>query len=104
MLIVVAAIGLTFIVLERLRPARRLPHVTGFLFRAVLLNATQIAAVAAAGLTWDRWLAGRSLFALREHVGPVIAGVLAYIVSTFVYYWWHRLRHEVPILWRLFHQ
>ena len=33
--------------------------------------------------------------------GGAIAG---YLVITFVYYWWHRARHEIPILWRTFHQ
>src|SRR5262249_29330915 len=31
-------------------------------------------------------------------------GVVAYLIATFVFYWWHRWRHEVPLLWRLFHQ
>ena len=30
--------------------------------------------------------------------------LLGYLVLTFVYYWWHRARHEVPLLWRWLHQ
>ena len=29
---------------------------------------------------------------------------IVYFVATFVFYWWHRWRHEVPILWRWLHQ
>src|SRR5262249_59117185 len=27
-----------------------------------------------------------------------------YLVITFIYYWWHRWRHEVDFLWRWLHQ
>ena len=27
-----------------------------------------------------------------------------YFVITFVYYWWHRARHEIPFLWQWLHQ
>jgi sterol desaturase/sphingolipid hydroxylase (fatty acid hydroxylase superfamily) len=29
---------------------------------------------------------------------------LGYLAITFIYYWWHRARHESALLWRLFHQ
>jgi hypothetical protein len=29
---------------------------------------------------------------------------MAYFVATFVFYWWHRWRHESAVLWRGFHQ
>ncbi len=36
---------------------------------------------------------------------PLAAEVaVGYLAITFVYYWWHRWRHEVPLLWRWFHQ
>ena len=30
--------------------------------------------------------------------------MVAYFIATFVFYWWHRSRHEVQFLWRGFHQ
>ena len=30
--------------------------------------------------------------------------LLGYFVITFVYYWWHRARHENSVLWRWLHQ
>jgi hypothetical protein len=30
--------------------------------------------------------------------------MLAYFIATFVFYWWHRARHESDFLWRVFHQ
>jgi sterol desaturase/sphingolipid hydroxylase (fatty acid hydroxylase superfamily) len=44
------------------------------------------------------------VFHLSDHVTPVVGGVIAYFIATFVFYWWHRWRHEVDVLWRLFHQ
>ena len=32
------------------------------------------------------------------------SALVAYFLSTFVYYWWHRLRHDSPFFWRLCHQ
>ncbi|GAB4356476.1 MAG: hypothetical protein OHK0021_00790 [Bryobacter sp.] len=37
-------------------------------------------------------------------MGTTGGALVGYIVITFVYYWWHRWRHEVPILWRWLHQ
>jgi sterol desaturase/sphingolipid hydroxylase (fatty acid hydroxylase superfamily) len=31
-------------------------------------------------------------------------GGIGWFVGTFVFYWWHRARHNVDFLWRLFHQ
>lgn len=45
-----------------------------------------------------------SLLHLSRHLGDLPAAGIAYFVSTFVYYWWHRVRHESPLFWRLCHQ
>jgi sterol desaturase/sphingolipid hydroxylase (fatty acid hydroxylase superfamily) len=31
-------------------------------------------------------------------------GFIAYFIATFVFYWWHRWRHQVDLLWLGFHQ
>lgn len=35
---------------------------------------------------------------------PILNGFLAYLVVTFINYWWHRVRHDSDLLWRVFHQ
>lgn len=35
---------------------------------------------------------------------PFWGGVVSYFSGTFVFYWWHRWRHDVPFLWSVFHQ
>lgn len=104
MLWIVIAIAGLMLVVERLWPASELPRVRAWYARVALINAIQLGIVILAGYTWDRWLAQASLFRLRDHLGPVGQGLVAYLVSTFVYYWWHRLRHESKLFWLLCHQ
>lgn len=91
-------------VLERLAPGWRLPRVRTWLVRVLLVNAVQLGVVVLAGLSWERWLSAGSLLHLSRHVGPVAGGLIAYFIATFVFYWWHRARHESDLLWRVFHQ
>ena len=91
-------------VLERAVPGWRLPKVRTWPLRVLAINAVQLAVVVVAGLTWERWLQGPSLLRLSPLLSPEIAGFVAYFAATFVFYWWHRWRHEVDWLWLHFHQ
>jgi sterol desaturase/sphingolipid hydroxylase (fatty acid hydroxylase superfamily) len=91
-------------VLERLIPGWPLPQVRTWPLRVVGVNLVQIAIVLLAGVTWEKWLASASLLKLEEHVSPTVGGVIAYFIATFIFYWWHRWRHESDLLWRMFHQ
>ncbi|MGH8528349.1 MAG: sterol desaturase family protein [Nevskiales bacterium] len=89
---------------ERIRPGWKLPRVGTWPTRVLLINAVQLGVVALAGVTWERWLGSRSLFHVGAFVGPIAGGLFAYFIATFVFYWWHRWRHENDLLWRIFHQ
>ncbi len=104
MLWILIAVAAGCIAVERLWPANALPRVDAWWGRIILVNAIQLGVVLLAGATWDRWLARASLFHLGENLGDIPSAVIAYLVSTFVYYWWHRLRHESRFFWRLCHQ
>jgi len=91
-------------VLERWTPGWTLPRVRGWPVRVVAINLVQLGVVLLAGVSWERWARGHALFELPVQVGPAAGGVIAYFIATFVFYWWHRWRHESPLLWRLFHQ
>ena len=101
-LIVLVAVG--FVLVERLWPAGPLPPVRGWWARVVMVNLVQLGIVLLSGISWDGWLARHSLFRLRDHLGDFPSALITYLVSTFVYYWWHRLRHESHLFWRLCHQ
>lgn len=96
-------LGFAMIGVEYLFPARELPRVRRFWGRVILLNALQGAVVILAGVTWGRWFRSASLVDLSSL--PFVAATAAgYLVSSIIYYWWHRARHESPLLWRWFHQ
>jgi sterol desaturase/sphingolipid hydroxylase (fatty acid hydroxylase superfamily) len=44
------------------------------------------------------------VFHLGGRVTPWVGGAIAYFIATFVFYWWHRWRHRVDVLWLGFHQ
>jgi sterol desaturase/sphingolipid hydroxylase (fatty acid hydroxylase superfamily) len=101
--ITLSVLGLCFLI-ERIFTGWRLPKVPTWTLRVIALNAVQLLIVLVAGHTWEKWLESKSLFHLSQSLNPVLAGFIAYFVATFVFYWWHRVRHESDFLWRHFHQ
>lgn len=104
MFAILIGVGLGMVAVERLWPSMDLPKVHAWWPRVVLVNLVQLGIVILAGYTWDRWMQGVSLFALRERLGDLPQGVVAYLVASFVYYWWHRVRHDSKVFWLLCHQ
>jgi sterol desaturase/sphingolipid hydroxylase (fatty acid hydroxylase superfamily) len=104
MLAIILAIGLGFLVVERLWPANTLPRVRAWYPRILLINALQAGIVVVAGASWDRWLSQASLLGLADRLPAAGQALVAYVVSTFVYYWWHRWRHTSEFWWRVCHQ
>lgn len=101
--LVVLGLGLGMLALEQTRPARRFDQVAGWWPRALALTAVQAAVALLAINTCDRWLPDLALW----HVGSggvLSDALLGYLALTFIYYWWHRARHEVPFLWRWLHR
>jgi len=96
-------IGILLIILERIYPDRVLPTVKGWWTRVVLINVMQFGIVVLGMVTWDVWFQGHQWFVL-EGVPAFVLGFLGYLVITFVFYWWHRVRHESYFLWVTFHQ
>ena len=99
----VLGVGLLMFLVERLAPGTRLPRVQSWWPRAIAFNGLQVGIVLAAGWAWQRAWGGVSLLDLSSW-GTLGGGAAAYLLSTCVYYAWHRARHEVPLLWRWFHQ
>ena len=96
-------IGILLIILERIYPDRVLPTVKGWWTRVVLINVMQFGIVVLGMFTWDVWFQGHQWFVL-EGVPDFVLGFLGYLLITFVFYWWHRVRHESYFLWVTFHQ
>ncbi len=104
MIIFILCIFAFCFLLERAMPGWRLPTVHTWPLRVVTINLLQLLVVLLAGVSWERWCAQASLFHLSAHVSSALGGVIAYFIATFIFYWWHRWRHESTFLWRGFHQ
>lgn len=90
--------------IENRWPGRHWANVTGWWSRVIALNIIQALLIAVAAVCWSHWLPGLRLWDADAAFGVVGAACAGYLTSTFVFYWWHRARHEVPLLWRLLHQ
>ncbi len=101
--IIVVSCALVMMLVERLAPGRTLPRVQGWWMRAMLVSGIQAGAVLLAGIVWDPWMQTHRLWSV-DSWGFWPCVLVGYVSITFVYYFWHRARHEVPFLWRVFHQ
>ena len=101
--LLVLCTGLVMMAVEARNPGRDWPKVRSWWLRAIAFNAVQAGMVWVAGILWDDWMKDHSVFSIAG-LGAIGSALLGYFVLTFVYYWWHRARHEVPFLWRWFHQ
>lgn len=90
---------------ERLFPNKSLTIKPGWLLRACIMNLIQFIIVILGHFTWEHWIiSDYSLFKFSNIFTPIIGGIIAYIINAYVFYWWHRLRHENRLCWLLFHQ
>jgi sterol desaturase/sphingolipid hydroxylase (fatty acid hydroxylase superfamily) len=104
MILIIIGIGIFLMILERIIPDQKLPHVKGWWTRVLFINVIQLGVVLLGSYTWDHWLRNTSIFSLSSEVSPLLGGVLGYFIVTFIFYWWHRLRHDINFLWLSFHQ
>jgi len=92
-----------FLILERVFPGRELPNSTGWYFRSISINLIQLGITLLTGKLWLVWFGNISLLNLSALNAPVIEGFIGWFIGTFVFYWWHRLRHKDGF-WVIFHQ
>lgn len=98
-LVVGAAAG----ALERARPGTRLPSVSGWKPRAIAFVFVELVFVLGTVIAWLALIDAPALLSLADE--PVWFQVSAnWLLSTFVFYWWHRVRHDSGVLWRWTHQ
>ncbi len=101
--LIVLCVAVVMIAFEVAAPGRSWPAVAGWFWRVALFNGVQAAMVWLAGVAWDGWMIEHRLWS-ADGLGVAGGAALGYLAITFVYYWWHRWRHEVAFLWRWFHQ
>jgi sterol desaturase/sphingolipid hydroxylase (fatty acid hydroxylase superfamily) len=98
--VVIPGAFLLLVLVERLRPARPLPRVPGWrLFGVVAFVATGAVSAAVPLLYMDFVRAHR--LADLEGIGLLAGTAVAFLATELTGYWFHRLRHTVPALWRI---
>ncbi len=88
---------------EALLPARALPSVSGWRFRALASFAVYFFLSSYLPLLWDPILANHQFFDLSE-IGAVPGAVLGLLIYNAILYVWHRCLHASDVLWLAFHQ
>jgi sterol desaturase/sphingolipid hydroxylase (fatty acid hydroxylase superfamily) len=96
-------VTIIFLVWERVVPGRELPNSKNWYARVLFVNALQIGITFGTNKLWFDWLSGSSLFHISNWGMPVLQGFVGWLISTFFFYWWHRIRHANGF-WVIFHQ
>jgi sterol desaturase/sphingolipid hydroxylase (fatty acid hydroxylase superfamily) len=94
---------LLLLALDFFAPARRFPAARGWRLKGLGFFVLSIGMFSTLPFVWDEWL---GQYRLIDATGlPVWAGaLLAVAVAQLFSYTWHRSMHNVPLLWRWFHQ
>ncbi len=98
--VLVVAVAAVMIAIERIAPGVTQPSVPRWIARVAALNGAQVGVVYLGAWSWDRWLPQFRVFD-GGALPPFAGALIGYVAITFVFYWWHRARHELPLLWRL---
>jgi sterol desaturase/sphingolipid hydroxylase (fatty acid hydroxylase superfamily) len=101
--ILVVVATLAFLTLERLFPGRRLPASQGWYGRALLVNGIQLLITLATARLWTALFGETSVVQLSDWNMPLAEGLVGWLVGSFFFYWWHRIRH-MDGFWLIFHQ
>ncbi len=99
----VVTIAGIMILIEVICPGRAWKKTQNWFLRAIFLNGFQVLSAYLGGRTWDVWFYGLHIFDFSR-LNIVPGAFMGYLIITFIFYWWHRARHENPFLWRWFHQ
>ncbi len=93
----------SLILIERLFPARPLVRIARWRFKGVAFFLLAGVLSTAAPMLWMDAVRDVRLMNL-EWLGALAGGAVAFVGTQFFVYWWHRLMHRTPFLWRWFHQ
>lgn len=94
---------IVFFTLERLAPARKLVSVKDWYKRIFLINGVQTFIIILSGYAWDKLFKMNSLLSISK-IDIIAQSFLGYLIITFIFYWWHRARHNYDFFWLTCHQ
>jgi len=102
---IIVVLGVAFVIwlAEQILPSIELKKTHHWYRRAFVFNVAQAAIAITSTYYWDVWFSQYSLFSVQS-MSLTYQVLIGYLTITFVYYWWHRIRHSNLMCWRLLHQ
>ena len=100
----IVVIALLMMLAERRWPGRRWNAASGWWWRVLTLTGIQAFLLWLIGHVLEAWLQEHRLIDSLQGFGVLGGAAIGYFAITFLNYWWHRARHEIPLLWFLLHQ
>lgn len=92
-----------FLLFERIKPGRMLPKIKNWYYMALMINVIQLIITLLTARLWIEIFGEISLFKIRNWQSEILQGFFGWLIGTFFFYWWHRVRH-MKGFWLIFHQ
>ena len=101
--IIIIIVFLCFFTLEVIAPASKNHCDKRWMILASAINLFQTITTIGAGLIFIETFSSISIFSFSSS-NVLTQGILGFVLTSFIAYWWHRAMHKFNFLWRLFHQ
>ncbi|MEY4764447.1 MAG: hypothetical protein RI907_1120 [Pseudomonadota bacterium] len=89
---------------EVIAPASRNNCNRRWLILSTSLGLATMATTLLVGYLFGSQIQRHALIPEAADLPVVVVGGLSFLLTSFVFYWWHRLTHASDLLWRVFHQ
>lgn len=75
-----------------------------WLILASIVGGTSILVALGIGFLFSDVIQPNAIFQAERYLPSILVGVLCFLATSFIFYWWHRATHHFDLLWRVFHQ
>ncbi|MDO5625825.1 MAG: sterol desaturase family protein [Pseudomonadota bacterium] len=106
-ILVYPVIALVFVAIftrEVIAPASKNLCDRRWLILASCMGVLTVATTLGLGYVFSTRIEQIALFRFTRDMPDVLVGFLGFLLTSFLFYWWHRAMHASNTLWRVFHQ
>lgn len=106
-LLAIPFIGLFLIALftlEVIGPASKNQCNKRWLVMSTVLGTLSLITMLVVGFIFQKTVQSIAIFKTQDVLPDALVGLLSFLLTTFTFYWWHRLSHQSDWVWRVFHQ
>ena len=89
---------------EVIAPASRNNCDRRWLILSLCVGIATVATTLTIGYVFGAKIKHNALFPVGGLLPDVVVGFLSFLVTSFIFYWWHRATHKSDFLWRVCHQ